>query len=96
MKTIKIFERLLGFYFLLMGFITSFSFWSSLVGSHGDFSMMRNLSGAWDYSDNSMSPAPIYLALMTIAGAMLFIDGIKDFKEEQTNDEAKKSEGKKE
>jgi hypothetical protein len=54
-----------------------------LFDNDGEFARMRNLSGDWttNYSDGGggMSAAPIYLALMALAGAYLIKDGLKYF-----------------
>jgi hypothetical protein len=74
-------EAILGIFFLLPPFLGVFFFLLNLCGESGDFVRMRDLSGQWDWHSNdygvSMSPAPIYLGLMAIAGAYLLKDALQ-------------------
>lgn len=74
-KDVKQINFILGLLFLIPPFISLFSF-SSCIMSDGypshffeHFVQMSNLRGEW--SGDGMSPAPIYLGLMAIAGAVL-------------------------
>lgn len=65
----------LGILFLVPPFLGVFFFLLSLCDVSGDFVNMTDLSGQWDWHSGdygaSMSPAPLYLGLMAIAGAFL-------------------------
>ena len=65
----------LGILFLVPPFLGVFFFLLSLCDVSGDFVNMTDLSGQWDWHSGdygaSMSPAPLYLVLMAIAGAFL-------------------------
>ena len=77
-------ECIIGIILLVPVFLVVIAFVFNLLGSDGDFARMSHLSVNWtnDFSINGgggMSAAPIYLALMAIAGAYLIKDGIKYF-----------------
>ena len=87
-KTEKKFEFFLGLFFLIPPFLGVFFFLQSLCGVSGDFVNMYNLVGHWDWHDSgSMSPVPIYLGLMAIAGVLLVKNSLRYlvFKEKDTN-----------
>lgn len=73
-------ECVLGIFFLIPPFLGVFFFLLSLCNITGDFVSMRDLSGQWDWhSDDgvSMSPAPLYLGLMAIAGTYLIKNSLR-------------------
>ena len=74
-------ESFIGFFFLIPPILGVIAFVFSLFDNDGEFARMRNLSGCWTalYSDGGggMSAAPIYLALMALAGAYLIKDSLK-------------------
>ena len=78
-------ECIIGIILLVPVFLGVIAFVSNLFGSDGDFASMSDLSYKWtcDWSGESgcggMSAAPIYLALMAIAGAYLIKDSFKYF-----------------
>ena len=78
-------ECIIGIMLLVPVFLGIIAFVFNLLGSDEDFATMSNLSYKWtcDWSGESggggMSAAPIYLALMAIAGAYLIKDGLKYF-----------------
>ena len=75
-------ESFIGFFFLIPPILGVIAFVFSLFDNDGEFARMRNLSPNWtnDFSSNAgggMSAAPIYLALMALAGAYLIKDSMK-------------------
>lgn len=73
-------ECVLGILFLIPPILGVFFFMLSLCGINGDFVNMRDLSGQWDWHSNdgvSMSPAPLYLGLMAIAGVYLIKNSLR-------------------
>jgi hypothetical protein len=75
-------ECCIGFFFLIPPILGAIAFAFNLLGSDGDFARMSNLSSSWtnDFAYNAgggMSAAPIYLALMALAGAYLIKDSMK-------------------
>ena len=78
----KKFECWIGFFFLIPPILGVIAFVFNLLGNDGDFAKMSNLSYKWTcdyYGDggSAMSAAPIYLALMALAGAYLIKDSLK-------------------
>ena len=80
----KKFECWIGFFFLIPPILGVIAFVFNLFGSDGEFARMGNLSEDWTtmYGYDSgggggMSAAPIYLALMALAGAYLIKDSLK-------------------
>lgn len=83
-KTEKKFEFFLGLFFLIPPILGVFFFLLSLCDTDGSFVNMTDLSGQWDWhvgsgdgSGASMSPAPIYLGLMAIAGVLLVKNSLR-------------------
>ncbi|MBF1522595.1 MAG: hypothetical protein HXN95_11365 [Prevotella salivae] len=83
-KTEKKFEFFLGLFFLIPPILGVLFFLLNLCDVDGDFVGMRNLSGQWDWHDGSgdgsgasMSPAPLYLGLMAIAGVLLVKNSLR-------------------
>lgn len=76
-------ECVIGIFFLIPPILGVFFFLINLCDVRGDFVDMTNLSGQWDWhsgdSGASMSPAPVYLGLMAIAGAYLIKDSLAAF-----------------
>ncbi len=78
-------ECIIGIFLLVPVFLGVIAFVSNLLGDDGEFARMSELSYKWscDWSGENggggMSAAPIYLALMAIAGAYLIKDGLKYF-----------------
>ena len=75
-------ECFIGFFFLIPPILGVIAFVFCLFDNDGEFARMRNLSPNWtnDFSSNAgggMSAAPIYLALMALAGAYLIKDSMK-------------------
>ena len=79
-------ECWIGFFFLIPPILGVIAFVFNLLGNDGDFAKMSNLSYKWTcdwgYSSTAgggggMSAAPIYLALMALAGAYLIKDSMK-------------------
>ena len=74
-------ECVLGILFLVPPFLGVFFFLLSLCDVSGDFVDMTDLSGQWDWQSVdygvSMSPAPLYLGLMAIAGAFLIKNSLR-------------------
>ncbi|MDE6634771.1 MAG: hypothetical protein K2J96_05910, partial [Bacteroidaceae bacterium] len=74
-------ECALGILFLLPPILGVFFFLLNLCGVHGDFVDMYHLDYEWAsyHSSNgvSMSPAPLYLGLMAVAGAYLIKDSLR-------------------
>lgn len=70
-------ECWIGILFLIPAILGVFAFLLSWFDFNGDFSSLRNLRGDWTDGDNCSSPAPIYLGLMAIAGAILIKDSFK-------------------
>lgn len=93
-KTEKKFEFFLGLFFLIPPILGVFFFLLSLCDTDGSFVNMTYLSGQWDWHDGSgdgsgasMSPAPLYLGLMAIAGVLLVKNSLRYLvcKDEETN-----------
>ena len=83
-KTEKKFEFFLGVFFLIPPILGVFFFLLSLCDTNGSFVNMTDLSGQWDYHYGSgdgygvsMSPAPLYLGLMAIAGVLLVKNSLR-------------------
>lgn len=83
-KTEKKFEFFLGVFFLIPPILGVFFFLLSLCNTDGSFVNMLDLSGQWDWHDGSgdgsgasMSPAPLYLGLMAIAGVLLVKNSLR-------------------
>lgn len=83
-KTEKKFEFFLGLFFLIPPILSVFFFLLSLCDTSGSFVNMTDLSGEWtwhngsgDNSGASMSPAPLYLGLMAIAGVLLVKNSLR-------------------
>ncbi len=83
-KTEKKFEFFLGLFFLIPPILGVFFFLLSLCDTDGSFVNMTDLSGQWDWHDGSgdgsgasMSPAPLYLGLMAIAGVLLVKNSLR-------------------
>lgn len=83
-KTEKKFEFFLGVFFLIPPILGVCFFLLNLFDESGNFVEMRNLSGQWDWHDGSgdgsgasMSPAPLYLGLMAIAGVLLVKNSLR-------------------
>ena len=75
-------ECWLGIFLLIPPILGVICFVLCLFDNDGEFARMRNLSPNWtnDFSSNAgggMSAAPIYLALMALAGAYLIKDSMK-------------------
>ena len=74
-------ECWLGVFLLIPPILGVISFVLCLFDNDGEFAKMRNLSSDWTmgYNDGggAMSAAPIYLALMALAGAYLIKDSMK-------------------
>lgn len=79
-------ECWIGFFFLIPPILGVIAFVFCLFDNDGEFARMRNLSSSWTadwgYSSTAgggggMSAAPIYLALMALAGAYLIKDSQK-------------------
>lgn len=70
-------ECWIGILFLIPAVLGVLAFLLSWFDFNCDFSRLRNLSGDWTDGDNCSSPAPIYLGLMAIAGAVLIKDSFK-------------------
>ena len=73
-------ECWIGFFFLIPPILGVIAFVFCLFDNDGEFARMGNLSSDWttNYSDGGgMSAAPIYLALMALAGAYLIKDSLK-------------------
>ena len=77
-------ECWLGVFLLIPPILGVISFVLCLFDNDGDFARMRNLSSDWttNYAydrggGGGMSAAPIYLALMALAGAYLIKDSLK-------------------
>ena len=74
-------ECVLGILFLVPPLLGVFFFLLSLCDVSGDFVNMTDLSGQWDWHSVdygvSMSPAPLYLGLMAIAGAFLIKNSLR-------------------
>lgn len=76
-------ECWLGVFLLIPPILGVISFVLCLFDNDGDFARMRNLSSDWttnygyDRGGGGMSAAPIYLALMALAGAYLIKDSLK-------------------
>lgn len=66
-----------GICFLVPAILGVISFICSLFDSNSDFATLRNLRGDWTDGDNRSSPAPIFMGLMAIAGAVLIKDSMK-------------------
>lgn len=77
LKTEKKFEFFLGMFFLIPPILGVFSFLLSLCDARGDFANMSNLSIPWVWRGDSMSPVPLYLGLMAIAGVLLIKDSLR-------------------
>lgn len=93
-KTEKKFEFFLGVFFLIPPILGVFFFLLSLCDTDGSFVNMTDLSGQWDYHYGSgdgygvsMSPAPLYLGLMAIAGVLLVKNSLRYLvcKDEEAN-----------
>lgn len=70
-------ECWIGILFLLPAILGVIAFLLSWFDFNGEFSSLRNLRGDWTDGDNCSSPAPIYLGLVSIAGAYLLKDSSK-------------------
>ena len=70
-------ECFIGFFFLIPSILGVIAFVFCLFDSDGEFAKMRNLSSEWTDGGDGMSAAPIYLALMALAGAYLIKDSLK-------------------
>ena len=71
-------ECWIGCFFLIPPILGVIAFVFCLFGNDGEFARMKNLylSSSWT-ADGGMSAAPIYLALMALAGAYLIKDSLK-------------------
>lgn len=74
----------MGLFFLTPPILGVLFFLLNLCDVDGRFVGMRNLSGQWDWHDGSgdgsgasMSPTPIYLGLMAIAGVLLVKNSLR-------------------
>ena len=76
-KKEKKFEFILGLFFLIPPFLGVCFFLLSLCDVSGHFVNMYDLSGQWDKHGDSTPPAPIYLGLMAIAGALLVKNSLR-------------------
>ena len=81
-KTEKKFEFFLGLFFLIPPILGVFLFIFDLFDwSNKPIVKMRYLDGQWTWHDGgtgaSMSPAPLYLGLMAIAGVLLVKDSLR-------------------
>ena len=74
----KVFECIIGFIFLLPPVLGVIFFVISVFGGEGKVPRLTELSDHWT-TIYGMSAAPIYLALMAIAGAYLVKDSISYF-----------------
>ncbi len=70
-------QIVIGIIFLIPPILGSFFFTLTVFGCDWSVSRMENLKYGW--SGESISPAPIYLGLMAIAGTMLIHSAIKNF-----------------
>lgn len=75
-------ECWIGFFFLIPPILGVIAFVFCLFDNDGDFAQMSNLypfngKSSWTAMDGGMSAAPIYLALMALAGAYLIKDSLK-------------------
>lgn len=75
----KKFEFILGIFLLIPPILGVFSFIFSLCDADTVFSDMRRLDGVWEYHDNTLSPAPIFLGLLAVAGAYLIKNSFRYF-----------------
>lgn len=81
-KTEKKFEFFLGVFFLIPSILGVFFFIFNLFDwADGNIVEMRYLGGQWDWHSGdtgaSMSPAPLYLGLMAIAGVLLVKNSLR-------------------
>ena len=81
-------ECIIGILFLIPPILGVIAFTLQLFGADLDFSEMSNLSYSWisDWSSNGgggMSAAPIYLAIMALAGAYMVKDKFRYFIKDQ-------------
>lgn len=97
-KTEKKFEFFLGIFFLIPPILGVLFFILNLYDlADGRIVEMRNLGGQWDWHSTdggvSMSPAPLYLGMMAIAGVLLVKDSLRyilvKHKEDNKNETSK-------
>lgn len=97
-KTEKKFEFFLGIFFLIPPILGVLFFILNLYDlADGRIVEMRNLGGQWRWHDTdggaSMSPAPLYLGMMAIAGVLLVKDSLRyilvKHKEDNKNETSK-------
>lgn len=80
LKNFRKLELYLGILFIIPAFIGVCSFILCFFDFHSEFADMRNLRGDWTDSEYATSPAPIFIGVMAIAGAILLVDYINSIK----------------
>ena len=69
-------EFALGLFCFLPSILGTISFLLALFDNNSHFATLYNLSGDWTDGEYNVSPAPIFMGLMAIAGAHMIKDSI--------------------
>ena len=80
-------ECIIGILFLIPPILGAIAFTLQLFNADLDFSDMSDLTDHWTQYEAGMSAAPIYLAIMALAGAYMVKDKLRYFISDKKEEE---------